>query len=83
VRKRPVGDGDEYEHMIRVELDQAEMHLPKGMLDELGERAVALTLIDGQAHVGIKLPSGRLEVLTYRDRQLVSRVIAPENPSAN
>ena len=27
-----------YEHMIRAELDQAEMHLPKGMLDELGEK---------------------------------------------
>ena len=25
-----------YEHMIRAELDQAEMHLPRGMLDALG-----------------------------------------------
>lgn len=36
---------ERYEQMVRAELDQAEMHLPKGMLDELAGKAV-LTYID-------------------------------------
>lgn len=58
---------ERYEHMVRAELDQAEMHLPKGMLDELGEKG-AVTLIGGHAIVARELPSGHVEVLKYRDR---------------
>lgn len=70
-------------HMIRAEMDQVEMHLPPGMLDDLGEKA-AFTYIGGQVHVARELPSGHVEVLTYRNRQLVSKSIATEeDPSAN
>ena len=43
------------------------------MLDELGEKAV-VTYIGGHAIVTRELPSGHVEVLTYRDRRLVSRI---------
>ena len=69
-----------YEHMIRAQLDQAEMHLPRGMLDALGEKAI-VTYIAGHAIVARELPSGHVEILTYRDRRLVSRSIATEDTS--